>query len=75
MDNDLHRTLIEKINQLVSIIQLIFNEIGDPVDHITLYMNPAAETELGLKEKKLLEGGLRKSVQMLSRNGLHDMEK
>lgn len=54
MDNDLYRTLIEKTNQPVSIIQLIFNEIGDPVDYITLYMNPAAETQLGLKREETI---------------------
>ena len=54
VDTDLYRTLIEKIDQPVSIIQLIFNEIGDPLDYITLYMNPAAETQLGLKREETI---------------------
>lgn len=54
MDNDLYRTLIENTYQPVSIIQLIFNEIGDPVDYITLYMNPAAEAQLGLKREETI---------------------
>jgi len=54
MDNDLYRTLIEKINQPASIIQLIFNEMGDPVDYIPLYMNPATETQLGLKREETI---------------------
>ena len=54
MDNDLYSLLIEKTNQPTSIIQVIFNEIGDPVDYITLYMNPAAEIQLGLKREETI---------------------
>ncbi len=54
MNNDLYRTLIEKINQPISIIQVIFNEIGDPVDYITLYMNAASETQLGINREKII---------------------
>lgn len=33
---------------------MIFNEIGDPVDYITLYMNSASETQLGLKREETI---------------------
>lgn len=53
-EKDLCRILIENIQQAVQINQLIYNEIGEPVDYLILDINHAVEKHIGLKREEII---------------------
>ena len=52
-ETDFHRILCEGIIQGVQINQLIYNEMGEPVDYLILDINHAVETHTGLKREEI----------------------
>ncbi len=54
MESKLSLILFNNVSQAVQISQMIFNEMGYPVDYLILVVNHAFETHIGLKREEIM---------------------